>query len=202
MQLDQNGGPLAVPQRQPISQQPLAYLVEGLLTATECAYLVEAARAMFEPSMVFDEAHRLVRDPIRTSDGATIHWAMEDPAVHAINRRIAAATQTAYEAGEALQVLRYSPGQQYHPHFDWIDNAPNQRLWTALVYLNEDYQGGETAFVRTGDKVKGRTGDMLVFSNADPDGNGDPLAEHAGMPVTSGTKYLATRWIREGRWIP
>jgi len=50
--------------------------------------------------------------------------------------------------------------------------------------------------------VRGKVGDMLLFSNADPEGHGDPLAEHAGLPVTAGTKYLATRWIREARWIP
>ena len=202
MQLDGTGDPLTVPQPRGISDAPYAFMVESLLTREECAYLVQVAQELFEPSMVFDEAHQLVRDTIRTSDGATIQWAMEDPAVHAINRRIAAATRTAYDAGEALQLLRYSPGQEYRPHFDWLSNAPNQRLWTALLYLNEDYGGGETAFVRTDIKVKGRTGDMLVFSNADKDGNGDPLAEHAGLPVTSGTKLLATRWIHEARWIP
>ena len=103
---------------------------------------------------------------------------------------------------EALQVLRYSPGQEYRPHFDWIDSAPNQRLWTALVYLNGDYEGGETAFVRTDLEIRGQAGDVLVFWNAQEDGHGDPLAEHAGLPVTSGVKYLATRWIREARWIP
>jgi prolyl 4-hydroxylase len=99
-------------------------------------------------------------------------------------------------------VLRYVAGQEYRPHFDWLDQAANQRLWTALVYLNEDYEGGATAFVRTGLEVRGKTGDVLLFSNAQEDGHGDPLAEHAGRPVTSGTKFLATRWIREARWIP
>ena len=37
------------------------------------------------------------------------------------------------------------------------------RLWTALIYLNEDYEGGETAFVRKGIEVRGQTGDVLVF---------------------------------------
>jgi prolyl 4-hydroxylase len=46
------------------------------------------------------------------------------------------------------------------------------------------------------------TGDLLVFYNAGPDGDLDPLSRHAGLPVTSGIKYLATRWIREKRWIP
>jgi prolyl 4-hydroxylase len=48
-------------------------------------------------------------------------------------------------------------------------------------------------------KVRGRKGDALVFVSALPNGDLDPLSEHAGLPVTSGTKYLASRWIREGR---
>lgn len=202
MQLDGEGDPLATPRSKSVSDRPHAVLFEKLLAPSECEYLIAITGDIFEPSMIYDESNRRVRDTIRTSDGATINWLMEDPAVHALNRRIASATGTRYEDGEALQVLRYSPGQQYHPHFDWIDSAENQRIWTALVYLNDQYEGGATAFVRTGHEVRGRTGDMLLFSNADPEGNGDPLAEHAGLPVTSGTKYLATRWIREARWIP
>ena len=72
---------------------------------------------------------------------------------------------------------------------------------TALIYLNENYQGGATRFVKTGQEIRGRTGDVLVFSNSDGEGARDPLAEHAGMPVTQGIKYLATRWIRKRRHI-
>jgi hypothetical protein len=28
------------------------------------------------------------------------------------------------------------------------------------------------------------------------------LSEHAGLPVTHGIKYLASRWIREARLTP
>jgi prolyl 4-hydroxylase len=191
-----------VPEPKPLSTHPRASLFERLLTPAECAYLIEIAEGLYQPSMVYDESRRLVRDTIRTSDGATYHWAIEDPPIHALNRRIAAATGTTYEQGEALQALRYAPGQQYRPHFDWVPGAANQRLWTALLYLNEDYEGGGTKFVRTGLEVRGKMGDVLLFHNADADGSGDPLAEHAGLPVTAGTKYLATRWIREARWIP
>ena len=201
MKLDAAGDPARVPEAKVISERPHARMFQGLLTEQECAYLIAAA-GEFEPSMVYDPAGQRVHDTIRTSDGATFHWDIEDPAIHAINRRVAAASRTDYDAGEALQVLRYAPGQQYRPHFDWVDSAANQRLWTALIYLNEAYEGGATAFVRTGVEVRGRTGDVLLFSNAGPDGHGDELAEHAGMPVIAGTKYLATRWIRERRWIP
>jgi prolyl 4-hydroxylase len=201
MDLDANGDPRRLPAAKVIADRPKAWLFEGLLTEEECGYLIPAAGA-FEPSMVYDPAGQLVRDTIRTSDGTTFHWDIEDPVIHAINRRIASVSQTRYDEGEALQVLRYTPGQEYRPHFDWVNNAQNQRLWTALIYLNDAYEGGATAFVRRDIQVRGKTGDVLLFSNARPDGNGDELAEHAGMPVTAGTKYLATRWIRERRWIP
>ena len=202
MDLDAVGDPKGSFVKRSLSLEPKAELVEELLTRGECEYLITAAQPNFEPSMVYDSARRLVRDTIRTSDGAAFHWLIEDPAIHAINRRIGCATKTSYEDGEPLQVLRYSPGQQYHPHFDWVDGAANQRIITALIYLNDDYDGGQTAFVRTDLEVRGQTGDALVFNNALANGDGDPLAEHAGLAVTHGTKYLATRWIRERRWTP
>lgn len=201
MNLDAQGDPAQVAGGREIAERPYVRMFDHLLTEAECAYLVSAA-GEFEPSMVYDSAGQLVRDTIRTSDGATFSWDIEDPAIHAINRRIASASGTKYEDGEALQVLRYAPGQEYRPHFDWVEGAPNQRMWTALIYLNDAYEGGATRFVRTGLDVRGKTGDVMLFGNAGAEGHGDPLAEHAGRPVTSGQKYLATRWIRESRWIP
>jgi prolyl 4-hydroxylase len=150
--------------------------------------------------MVYNKARELVRDTIRTSDGAAIHWLIEDPVVHALNRRIAGLTKTNYEQGEPLQALRYSPGQEYRPHFDYVEGNDVPRLWTALIYLNEDYEGGETAFVRKGIEVRGQSGDVLVFRNVTDDGTPDGASEHAGKPVVAGTKYLATRWVRAARW--
>ena len=202
MRLDSSGNPETVPEAKVLSQRPIARMFEALLTPAECAYLMRVADPLFRPSMVYDRLGREVRDTIRTSDGAGFNWLLEDPAIHAMNRRIAAATNTNYKQGEALQVLRYSPGQEYRPHFDYLEGVENPRPWTALIYLNDDYEGGATRFVNTGLQVRGRTGDVLVFGNAASDGTKEPLAEHAGMPVLAGTKYLATRWIRERRIIP
>ena len=91
----------------------------------------------------------------------------ESPAIHALCRRLAAASETHVKQGEPLQVLRYRPGQEYRPHFDAIGDEDNQRVLTFLVYLNEDYEGGETEFIATGFKVKGKKGDGLLFRNAD-----------------------------------
>jgi prolyl 4-hydroxylase len=202
MGLDPNGDPLSVPGADRLSAQPDLRIFRQLLTPAECAYLIRTAEPLFRPSMVYNNVGEEVRDTIRTSDGAGFFWLAEDPAIHALNRRIAKATGSAYEQGEPLQVLRYSPGQEYRPHFDYLEGTDNPRPWTALLYLNEDYEGGATRFVKTGHEVRGRTGDVLVFCNSNDRGARDPLAEHAGMPVTAGMKYLATRWIRERRHIP
>jgi prolyl 4-hydroxylase len=85
---------------------------------------------------------------------------------------------------------------------DFVPGVDNQRVLTALVYLNEGYGGGETRFVKTGLEVKGTKGDAIVFRNAGADRRADPMSEHAGLPVTSGTKLLASRWMRESQFVP
>ncbi len=199
MALTDDGDPAALPAAEPLSTAPEVTLFPRLFSAAECEYLRAVAEPGYMPSTVYDSQRRLVRDPIRTSDGSTLHWLIEDPAVHLLNRRLAAASGTAFDQGEALQILRYRPGQQYRPHLDFTQTSENVRVLTALVYLNHDYEGGETMFLKTGLKVKGRKGDALVFRNALADRRPDPLSEHAGLPIVKGTKYLASRWIREDR---
>jgi prolyl 4-hydroxylase len=200
MQIDGNGDPVSIPAPEHMSEKPGVWLFRGALAPAECELLILLAEPTYERSLVKIDG-KDVPDPIRTSDGAAIHWLIEDPATHAINRRLAALTGTSVEQAEPLYILRYRPGQQYHPHVDWL-GEPNRRILTALTYLNDDYTGGETSFVKTGLTVRGCKGDTLVFRNIGADGNFDPLSEHAGHPVTSGTKYLASRWIREGRHSP
>jgi prolyl 4-hydroxylase len=202
MKLDANGDPLEPPKSALLSTSPMVTKFERLFTAGECNYLREIAETHYQPSTVYNAQRQLVRDPMRGSDGATFHWLIEDPAVHALNRRLAAVSGSAAEHGEALQILRYRPGQQYKPHYDFVRATDNQRHLTALVYLNHDYDGGETGFMKTGLKVKGRKGDAIVFANSLADRSVDPMSEHAGLPVKKGTKYLASRWIREVKWHP
>jgi prolyl 4-hydroxylase len=198
MRITTEGYPVTVPEGRQLSASPEAHRFETLFSSAECDYLVQTAEPLLQQSVVVDPATGVLRPhPIRTSDGAFFPWASEDLVISAVNRRIAAASGTDFKCGEPLQVLRYRPGQEYRPHFDALPTNENQRVLTMLVYLNSGYSGGETYFTRAGLKVAGKTGDALLFRNAGPDGSPDPNAEHAGLPVSSGEKYLASRWIRE-----
>lgn len=180
-----------------VSERPHLTLFRRLFTPDECLYLIEAAAPMLAPSVVIDPATGAQGpDKVRIADSAGFTLPLENPAVHALNQRIAAASGTGWAQGEPLQVLRYRPGGEYKPHFDAIPGFANQRILTMIVWLNEDYEGGETMFMRTGARLRGRTGDALLFRNALPDGTRDPGSAHAGLPVTGGEKLIASRWIR------
>ena len=115
---------------------------------------------------------------------------------------IAAATGTEKAWGEPLNILRYAPGQQYKPHHDGTgsDNVSVRNL-TALIWLNDEFEGGETDFPKIDVRVRGEVGDMLVFRNVRDDGSFDERMIHAGLPVTSGVKWMASRWIRGADYL-
>ena len=199
MALDSSGAPAAECASEYLSQSPEVRHFPGLLSAAECAYLIETAAPLLQPSVIVDpRTGQQVPNPVRTSSAAGFPFVDENPAIHALNKRLAAASGTDVRAGEPLQVLHYAPGEQYHEHSDALPNvAPNQqRVLTFLVYLNDNYEGGETSFPAAGLKFRGHLGDGLLFRNALPDGSPDERAIHAGLPVAAGVKHLASRWIR------
>ena len=189
--------------REQVSADPNIEIVRGLLSPHECAYLIKRAEPLLKPSFVDDGKTGIGRpDPIRTSHGAAFVPHEEDLVVQRLNDRIAAATGADVHNAEALYVMRYTPGQQYRPHFDALPGLANQREWTAIAYLNDSFEGGATAFPDLGLSLRLGPGDLLVFRNSGPDQRPDTRMRHAGEPVTSGGKWIATRWIRHGPHDP
>lgn len=198
MALDAEGEPAIGFAAEPMHRSPQIFRIPRFLTGDECRYLVERAMPMLQPSVVVDpRSGALMRDPVRTARSAGFPFVLEDPALHAINRRIAAVTATTYAQGEPLQVLGYGRGEEYKLHGDVLPPGPNQRIMTVLVSLSAGFDGGETHFPGIDLRWKGETGEALVFANVDANGSENLLARHAGLPVTRGTKFLASKWIRQ-----
>lgn len=188
-----------------LGARPEVFLFHDFLTEQECRYLADAALPAYRPATVGHVAGggaQQILQQIRTCDVAAFPWIAEDPVIHALNRRIAAAARKPVEYGEPLQILRYRPGQEFRPHRDCTEDVANQRVLTMLIYLNDAYTGGETLFLKSGLKVRGNTGDGLLFRNADENGAPDPHSLHAGLPVQSGEKVVSSRWIRLKRFGP
>lgn len=191
-------GRLANAKRRVLSVDPQIEVVASLFTAAECRYLQLLADPWLEPAMIYAATGEGMRDPHRDSDNMVIAPMTEDLVVQSVNQTIAAASGTDNRWGEPLHILRYRPGQQYRPHHDAHAFAPleKRRIATALLYLNDAYEGGETYFPELDITVRGQVGDLLIFHNLDSGGMPDMRMIHAGLPITSGEKWLATRWIR------
>ena len=128
--------------------------------------------------------------------------------VHALlQARMSAACGVSERMMEGPTVLHYAPGEQIQNHFDFVDPKSThdyageiarngQRIITFLVYLNDDYDGGETAFPELGLVHKGRRGEALYFVNALADLSPDLRMVHAGRPTTRGEKWIVSQFIR------
>lgn len=203
LDLDDGGHPRHIPQGTLIDEQLQIVRYTAFLSPKECQHLANVAVTSLAPSTVFDpNTGRQIANPIRSSEGTVIGPAQEDLVVQAICRRIASATGTPFENGEALSILRYSPGQEYRPHLDAIAGARNNRVKSVLMYLNDAYEGGETAFPRINIVIEPKAGDAVVFDNLTHEGSVQTLSLHAGLPVRRGQKWVATRWIRQHPFEP
>lgn len=89
---------------------------------------------------------------------------------------------------EEYQLLKYSGGQHYDAHYD--GGTGSARSVSPILYLNDDYEGGEIEFVNFGIKIKPKAGSLLVFPSSYP-------YRHIAHPVTNGTKYAIVTWLHD-----
>lgn len=203
-----NHSPLKPPRS--MSEALPIFVHERALSAMQCDYIMAVGQPLLQPSKVVD-GDAAKQAGYRTSDGAVFLPSHMDMPVIDITTRLARLAGAAPQQGEFLSLLRYRPGQEYRPHYDFLDRddadyakikACGQRKATVLTYLNAGYEGGETDFPEVGFRYRGEAGDSLVFHNVDCDGQPLPQSLHAGCPVTRGEKWLVTLWVREKRFWP
>ena len=181
--------------------------VSEFLPRDLCDYLVGRARPRLVPARVHDAHGRgLQFDPMRTNTGAVFSLLDTDLVMQLFRARAAAAANARRETLEPLEILHYAVGETYRPHVDFVHprlptfaeemRTRGQRVKTCLVYLNDDFSGGETEFPALGIKFRGRKGEALIFDNASANGAGDMDTLHTGLPPTAGEKWLLSQWIR------
>ena len=177
----------------------------GFLTPAECERFVEMVDKVAEPSHTFDQGQQ---SNYRTSYSGNV--TRDDPFVRMIERRIDDLLGIDPDFGETIQGQRYTPGQEFKAHHDWFyTDAPywpgetkrgGQRSWTAMIYLNDVEEGGETTFPHMGVSVTPLKGSLLVWNNATLDGAPNVDTLHAATPVVRGVKYVITKWYRTRAW--
>lgn len=142
----------------------------------------------------------IVDDSHRTSTFYSFRK-LHDSKISALEQRIANILGCWVHQIEALQLVRYLPGQFFGIHHDLgnlleddsvelprKDLACKRRLVTIFCYLNTlgDEEGGCTYFPKCGDlRVKPQRGRAVLWCNITPDGKPDSRTIHAGEAVKS-----------------
>ncbi len=196
---------------EPLHARPRIGVVPQLFSADECRLLIAASRPHLHASQTADPITGVpLTLQVRTSHEASLDPLLETTALRLVQLRMAAAAGIDLPYGEQLTVLRYGPGQQYRPHRDYLPPGTLQmdrphagnRTRTVCVYLNPVAAGGDTDFPVAGVRVAPQVGKAVIFDSLHADGTPDPDSLHAGLPVEDGEKWLATLWIRQGRYRP
>lgn len=190
-----------------VNTRPEISMSDGFLDARCCEWLIARAAPLQVQSLVYDPiTGRAAQADVRTNTCATFTILSLDLPTLLIRERIANTLQVPVEHLERVSVFRYTPGQEFASHVDYLTPSPQlnaeiaemgQRPLTFLVYLNDAFEGGETHFLDIDKKFRGKTGDALFWRNTDDAGQPDLLTTHAGVAPASGEKWLLSQFIRD-----
>lgn len=189
------------PERRNLCESPRVRQIDGFLTGAVCDFLIERGRGGLAPAATLErgpdgERTRTVSEH-RTNSALALGLVEGGVLMALIAERIARALKVPSAVFEAPQLFHYATGQEFRPHIDYIEGAATQRIATFLVYLNDDFEGGETWFPLADLKAKPPRGGAVYFANVDLENQPDPNSLHAGTAPTRGEKWLLSQWIRD-----
>ena len=180
----------------PTYQKPR--VIPNFISDEEIEHIKKEAESKLTTSTISSDFK--VDENVRISETAWLD--LEDPIVNRVTQRCASLTDRPLQNCEKLQVLRYKPGGFYKPHQDtFSDTKGNKRMYTIILALNDDYEGGETDFPNLGLKYKLNKGDALFFHTLDNYELMTSKALHGGRPVKSGEKWICNLWVHKYSYI-
>ncbi len=165
------------------------WTVNNFLSAEECAEWIEFAENIgfgdapinvgFGAEAIVDNVRNNDRAMIDDKDKAFLLW---QKAKEHLPKMIY--NHVAVGLNERLRFYRYEPTQKFSWHSDGSFSRANgeKSLLTFMIYLNEDFQGGETVFIGNAKtEIVPKTGLMTAFKHE---------LVHEGSVVRNGKKYV------------
>jgi predicted 2-oxoglutarate/Fe(II)-dependent dioxygenase YbiX len=187
-------------------------IIPNFISAEDCKFLTNYADDKTAVDLsVFDaekanqtgklewETDKNVRDTQSVEYDSAIADTFNKMIGHAVSNFINPYYDINLQSAEAVQYLKYGVGGHYSPHIDgealWHNKETNTLEWrknierdiSILVYLNNEYEGGELVFPNQHITLNPKAGMLVAFPS-----NHNFL--HGVMPVTKGTRYALVSW--------
>lgn len=88
-----------------------------------------------------------------------------------------------------LSISKYSTTKSMGPHVDDYGDGEDPNI-SVVLYLNDNYEGGELYFKEQDVKIKPEAGSIVIFPSVEP-------YYHESLPVVSGVKYMCPGFWRK-----
>lgn len=183
-------------------------IIENFLTPDECDTIIRLAKKKgLEEGMVYTDNKKDLYALDKSSRDSKTAW-LEDnehSVVEKIAKKAAELSKLPIEKQEPLQVAYYNQGGKFVEHHDACTEKSdkkcdaidiNPRRSTLLIYLNDDFEGGETEFRLIGKKIKPLKGQAIFFWDTYENKEIIEKSLHCGHKVKSGEKWICTKWSR------
>jgi len=183
----------------------------NIFTPEECKTLIELAKSRdMMQSEVLVNSYGKDSNVDKDARKSKQVWLRDD--VHPLLQRTAdftaSITKFPVENQEETQIVVYEPGGMFVPHFDpcaqikedpefckKMNRGAEQRRYTLLIYLNDEYEEGETEFVNIGVKIKPKAGKGIFFQSTYDDHEIIEQSMHKGCEAKKGNKWIFTKWV-------
>ena len=183
-----------------IFSKPKIY--ENFITDRECKHILKTAENKYENSSLGGSSISKSNINLNIRSSSVCFLPKNDEIIKKIILRVCKLTKTNFENVEDLQVVKYHKNGFYKPHYDSDIKKKSEdisfRVLTFLLYLNDDYIGGQTKFPKLNFTVQPKKNSALLFHNLDDSKQYfNEYSLHGGLPIKEGIKYVANIWIHD-----
>jgi hypothetical protein len=133
---------------------------------------------------VVDEEYRAAR-VLYPQPGTSVRRAFDERMATVVMPLVKLVWGKSHTRHAGTQVVRYSPGGHYGLHTD-VGPSTRARHFSVVCYLNDDFEGGLTAFPSLGHSARPEAGTALVFPST---------YAHRAETVLSGEKFVIVSWV-------
>ena len=190
----------------------------NVLSDKECELIINGSKNNLADSIVYKNnfTSKGIDPDIRISKTA---WLSKDDASNDLRNVISKLEEiTSYITNkpivnqEKIQVVNYEKGGYYNPHYDACNsssidskiamNGPTgQRVYTFLVYLNDNIEGGSTYFPKIDKHIYPKKGMGILFRNIHENSSEHhELSQHTGTVIKKGEKWICNIWVHENNY--
>lgn len=177
--------------------QNMAYPIihPRFITSVPCNGVVESHKSSKLRASEIIEKNTIVLDSSKRKS-KTKYISYNHPEIQYIRNRVDKYMLDHHDVYESsMQMTTYDRGDFFCPHIDALekhqlkDFGP-QRLWTAILYLDENCIGGETCFPFLKTCVAPEKGTLVCWPNVDDDGNIIRIHKHYSKKIRDGEKNI------------